>query len=1039
MGEVAEVPCEVRCITKERVTSTFFELEPTVFNTLLEREQPNLTFLPSPSHSMCELQDIRSFTVQIRHAITEEICGTGFVVCSTGKVVTCRHVVAHASEFGIVSNDVEVGIYFEPAEQAYHAVVVGCFPESDDDIVLLQLKDVSTFDMPEQMTVAKLSSPGRSQDHRFRCFGYRRLDKYLGAYAYGWILGSIPRPEGKRLLAEPLQIESPSVDQGMSGAAILDSVHDQVVGIVSETWHSTHVSTKDRDTAFAVDARVLALAPMNLPLQALPQPQSPESASISPSHSPQDSNPWRRERVSINIEHNLIPSPPPNWVGRAKLLSYLNRDWSDSGQLIVGLIGFGGEGKSSLASYWLSQLEQNSSSFPSDGIFWWSFYDKPTVEVFFESLLTFLIPAMDPHKLPSASVKAQVILSMLGSKRYLLVLDGLEVLQHQSGKNYGRFKNDELQNFLSDFAKTGEYQSFCLITSRAPLIDLINYSSYTQYDVAHLSPSEGRELLGKLGVRGTEAEIDDVVNNWGGYALALSLLGTLLAEHYEGDVKHIRKIVLVEPTQSPHEQIERILRRYDEHLLDIEKNFLVGLSAYRLPVPESALTSVFQVDRAVAEQLQKYSILRRNHQEQCYTLHPLIRDRYFNQLATKPVEAVRQLHRNIAEHYAKSAPRGDKPLLRDLLPWMEAVHHYCQAGMCDYAFELLRKWIYRGDRHLIIYELCAYKDVLNVMMDFFPDGDTSQNPQLSDLSDRRFILNEVGFCTMNVARLREAEPFYHEALALAISQENWSNASIASNNLAIMYAHLCEFDRAVAIGDEAVEYARRVSDRTERLRDERNALTRRAWSAHLHGKMNQATADFEEAERLHKQVDPEKPFLYTKSGIWYAEHLKRLGDTEYARRITEANLDICVNRGWIDDISRCHRVLGNLAEDANEQESARSHYNTALSKARGIGFREVLVEALLAQGLWLIRQGDIQPGQELLSEALDYAYESGALLYEIDLRLGLACGQLQQGNRESASREARRILQLAGEKQYFWGQKKAQMLLADSGNDNCSD
>ena len=42
------------------------------------------------------LQNLRDFTVQIRHPKTNRIVGTGFVVSSNGHIVTCGHVVIAA-------------------------------------------------------------------------------------------------------------------------------------------------------------------------------------------------------------------------------------------------------------------------------------------------------------------------------------------------------------------------------------------------------------------------------------------------------------------------------------------------------------------------------------------------------------------------------------------------------------------------------------------------------------------------------------------------------------------------------------------------------------------------------------------------------------------------------------------------------------------------------------------------------------------------------------------------------------------------------
>lgn len=57
---------------------------------------------------------------------------------------------------------------------------------------------------------------------------------------------------------------------------------------------------------------------------------------------------------------------------------------------------------------------------------------------------------------------------MLYSGRYLFILDGLEIMQHQGGDQYGLLKSSDFRKFLEYFAAP-DHESFCLVTSRAPL------------------------------------------------------------------------------------------------------------------------------------------------------------------------------------------------------------------------------------------------------------------------------------------------------------------------------------------------------------------------------------------------------------------------------------------------------------------------------------------------------------------------------------------------------------------------------------------
>jgi len=461
------------------------------------------------------LQNLRDCTVQIRHAETDAMVGTGIAVSMDGKIVTCAHVVAaagvHPRAGGPIpghweliwesiwgrkpdaladAGDAEVGVYFPQArggeEKSRRARVAACFPQHDDDVVLLQLTDGPAPLGPEQIAI--LGTADTSGGHGFRSYGYRRLEDYIAGWAHGKILGCVECPEGRILLTEPVELESQQINQGMSGAAVLDIDRNLVVGVVSEFWLPSDRSLRDRDTAWAVDARVLTFDPLNLPLrdEDLPKRAAPE---------PKTDVEAARAAVApdLGLAWNNAPPPLEEWVGREELLRAISRDWADPERHVTGLIGFGGEGKSSLGRQAVKNILKGDSPPPisgegpgvgakPDGVFWWGFYTRPSVDEFFEAALAYMSGGrIDPRQIPSSSAKAAFIAGMLTKGGcYIFILDGLEVMQHQEGDQYGLLKSADLRQFLSYFAAPG-HQSFCLITSRAPVLDLMEY-------IHHLHP-----------------------------------------------------------------------------------------------------------------------------------------------------------------------------------------------------------------------------------------------------------------------------------------------------------------------------------------------------------------------------------------------------------------------------------------------------------------------------------------------------------------------------------------------------------------------
>ncbi len=963
-----------------------------------------------------------------------------------------KSIFAGKSDPLLEDEDAEIGVYFPRATgetKERRARVAACFTEHDDDLVLLQLVGNPPPLAPEHIPV--LAEADSSEGNPFRSYGYCPLDGYPACRASGEIMGDVECGEGEELQADPIQLRSGEIDRGMSGAAVLDTERNLVVGIIAETYYPENIS-KHSQTAWAVDARVLTFDPLRVSLY------EGEFLELKASEKPSEEVMSQAEASvgrDLGLTDYRAPIPPPEWVGRHELLEQLNQDWGDADTKIVGLIGFAGEGKSNLASRWIDELLKNPDQKQPDGLFWWSFYDRRSVDEFFEAALNYL-SSRDKEllrrcRLPNA--RAHLIAGMLYSGRYLFVLDGLEVMQHQEGDNYGEFISGDLREFLEYFSAPG-HPSFCLITSRAPVFDLMDYTSYTHRDVNRLSDSEGCKLLKKVGVEGAEADLKEAVNVWDGHALTLSLIGAYLAEAHNGDIAHLNDIEPPTADEPRYERVHRILRRYDEHLTDDERAFLQLFSAFRTPVKEIAFEKVFRAKTTenalnvpiaalsdaefgtLIERLQNYRILRHNPQEEHYTTHPLIRAHYSALLNQRDRRQIQEMHEQIKDYYLSLA--GDVPLhptLEDLIPLIEVVHHACQAEAYDEAIQILWERIGQGNRKVLIHELGAYETTLALVSEFFPDGDTSHEPQVSDPKGKGWILNRVGFCLMNLGRLSETVPFYERG-KMVFDMRDWKNASISYQNLAERHAHLGRLAESAQAAAEALKLARRAEDKDE----EKASLGLQARSDHLSGNLETAGTAFQQAEALERKIDPDKRYLYSLRGISHAHHLRRVGEADYARRVTEANLEICERNHWAFLISMCHRVLGDLAADAGDHESARQHYEAALKIARSITRRDVLIEALLARGRWQARffaapgmtAGDY--GFSHLNEALGYAQQGGYRIYEADIRVALAWAHLASGNLPAARAEASRALTMSREMGYYWGKIDAEEVLGELGD-----
>ncbi len=778
--------------------------------------------------------------------------------------------------------------------------------------------------------------------------------------------------------------------------------------------------------------------------------------------------------ASPRLDLNRLPTIGPEFVGREAELARLDAAWEDPKIHVVTLVAFGGVGKSALVSHWLDR--RAAAGWPGvRRVLDWSFYSQGTEERvasadrFLDHALRFFGDS-DPTA-GSSRDRGLRLAELVRREKTLLILDGVEPLQYPPGPLAGRLKDSGLAALLKGLAV--ENPGLCLVTTRERITDL-NSSPQTapQWDLEHLTPAAGAELLRRLGVKGKDFELRAASEEMGGHALALTLLGNYLRRAYSGDVRRLKEVDLGDAAERQGGHAFRIICTYSLWLGEgPEVAILRLLGLFDRPADAKALAALRAkpaipgltealVDISAEEwnwaisSLQEHGLLlpADPHQAGDLDAHPLVRAYFQEELEKEHPEAWQESNLRLYEHLKDSAP--DLPeTLKEMEPLFTAVLHGCRAGRQQEAMdEVFWRRILRGNNHFSWRQLGAFGSDLTALSGFFDHPWDRPSTRLTP-ADQAFCLNQAGLYLRALGRLAEAVQPMQAALNAGIAQEAWNNATRRASNLSELTLTLGEVPRAVAFGEQSVELADRSGDAFMRI----VSRTTLADALHQAGRWEESAKAFREAEAMQAEDQPEYPRLYSLQGYRFCDLLLGQAEPEDgagpaglatnpepARRFREACRKVREQGGEILraanefghslltfalvelTLGRAHLGLALTAPDPAtpgeeaEAELARSaeHLDRAVVVLRQSGNEDDLPRGLLARATCHRLRGDLSAAKADLDEALEIAERGSMRLFICDAHLEWARLCLQQGEAETARRYVALVRKLVDETGY---------------------
>ncbi len=723
------------------------------------------------------------------------------------------------------------------------------------------------------------------------------------------------------------------------------------------------------------------------------------------------------ETAALKSDLTRIPNPAAKLVGRENYLTQLDKAYDDPAISVVSLIAPGGVGKSAITDEWLTRLAAGKYG-GAEIVFGWSFYSQGSHETatsstqFYDKALPFFGHAGELPKPDEA--KASLLFQLMAAKKCLLVLDGVEPLQHRPEVQHGWVADVGLKLLLDYTGRNGlENGGLILVSSRQELIEMEKYEgrNYEEIDLEFLNDGEGAALLESLGVEKFQNELTETSKEYGGHALALVLLGKMLKRRFKGDIrqrdripapfdeedqgKHAKRVMKYYADawekDAPEQLFLRMLGLFDRPMGERERDALLESAPFAAPLKkldEGAWNTLFT-------HLEEAGLLLETGDspgKKQWDTHPLIRGYFGDSFKKEAEKGWKAAHKVLFEHFQKVPEKEQPDTLAELEPLYRAVIHGCLAEDYKEADKIYWDRILRGDKYYSIKQLGAYATGLTAISGFFPDGWECPVSTGLNEADRAWLLGQASFQLMSLGRMEEAIVPRRGHISISEKLEDWVNALAGAHNLVdllVPTGQLAEAKEAARLG---IEWA---DSKTHDLSEQMLSRVRFTQVEHCLGALEEAEATFREAEELQKKFQPNFPRLYALQGTLFSVFLldkaKEKKDAEEVLERGRYALKISTDLEDLLSVALDCLTIGRALERLGRVEEAYLELDKAVAGMRKAGKVDFFPLVLLARAAFHRRQGEWPDARRDLDEAMEISIRCGLRLYEAD-------GLLLEGN-----------------------------------------
>ena len=765
--------------------------------------------------------------------------------------------------------------------------------------------------------------------------------------------------------------------------------------------------------------------------------------------------------LAVNAEEPLVFSncavaPPQRLIGRDEEMSTLGFAWAHQRVSCVHIHGFGGIGKTALLDTWF--VERESRHFcGAEFVFSWSFSQSENLSVqeheaqFLNAAMSWL--GLSQHARDSAVERAKRICEAIGSRRTLLILDGLEVLQRIAGGR-GVLEAAGVQHLIVERMKDGA--SLLVLSARLAISPLQSAKVGRVLGLAlgGLKQEEGMEFFEERGILVDPFIAQELNEHFCGHPLLLKTVaefselsagrggclkrGYVDYEHFLLG-RHSAQTSLIELSHDSHDSREITHQSLGWCASEAENELLEAMALVGSGITLSELTALLGycatqrqeiVRRVVRELVRAHLVIpdtlddtpddtsaTSNTEDSLpvdslkVRLQPLLSQALIASLQKDKTVDLAHRHSALFEILVALAEAPDVSIEAKTRLYLLASEQGVQAGRIEEAYDVYFRRLRQGRQ---LRHLGNKKAERRTLMAFFEcDWDTAL-PQLPALAQARMKASAA----MNLMSLGLTEA----ALVPATKSVSWlsthghhKDALQLAGALLSMLVATGQLARAQSLLKELAPLGDSSTDAGLRC----SALSLSGYVAFLNGQIEEARRAFAESEAIIQAASCEEP-LFPAVSTYYVAFLLETGKIEEALSRSLQTASWRETGQWQTKVdfpsleASDLMVMGLAYLHLGSVAKAEEILERQLSILIAADERLYLPAGFIARSQLNVVRGAIPSAIADLSEALCIAESAGAVLSRIDALLCFARLHNASGNTQYARAYIAEAKQLSG-------------------------